>query len=186
MQLLTGWRLLWQHLTFLAHKELLALIKDPRMKVMLILPPILQGFLFGYAANYNLDEVPYALVDTSHSAASRDLVAHLDGSASFRRVVTLDSVAQVSDYVDAGDIIMAVVIPQDFESKLARGETAPVQVLSDGRNSSIAGIATGYVSSVVAQWNLTRAGGRSALAVESRMGDGTTVTIQIPGKDRGL
>ena len=41
MQLLTGWRLLWQHLTFLAHKELLALIKDPRMKVMLILPPIL-------------------------------------------------------------------------------------------------------------------------------------------------
>jgi len=51
---------------------------------------------------------------------------------------------------------------------LTRGETAPVQVLSDGRNSSIAGIATGYVSSVVAQWNLTRAGGHSALMVESR------------------
>ena len=48
---------------------------------------------------------------------------------------------------------------------LTRGETAPVQVLSDGRNSSIAGIATGYVSSVVAQWNLTRAGGHSALMV---------------------
>ena len=168
MQTLTGWRLIWQHLLFLAHKELLALVKDPRMKFMLIMPPIIQGLIFGYAANYNLDEVPYALVDSSHSAASRDLIAHMDASPSFRRVATLGNVQEVSDYVDSGEIIMAVVIPEDFASKLERGETAPVQVLADGRNSSIAGIASGYVNAVVAQWNLDRAGGRSALSVETR------------------
>ncbi len=168
MQTLTGWRLIWQHLLFLAHKELLALVKDPRMKFMLIMPPIIQGLIFGYAANYNLDEVPYALVDSSHSAASRDLIAHMDASPSFRRVATLGNVQEVSDYVDSGEIIMAVVIPKDFASKLERGETAPVQVLADGRNSSIAGIASGYVNAVVAQWNLDRAGGRSALSVETR------------------
>ena len=77
MQTLTGWRLIWQHLLFLAHKELLALVKDPRMKFMLIMPPIIQGLIFGYAANCNRDRVPSALVDSAHSAASRALRAHL-------------------------------------------------------------------------------------------------------------
>ena len=54
------------HLYFLCQKELLTLFKDPRMRIQLIMPVIIEGFLFGYAANYNIEEVPYAVVDTAH------------------------------------------------------------------------------------------------------------------------
>lgn len=60
------------HLYFLCQKELLTLFKDPRMRIQLIMPVIIEGFLFGYAANYNIEEVPYAVVDTSGTSSSRD------------------------------------------------------------------------------------------------------------------
>ena len=130
-------RLYLQQLFFLCQKELIALVKDPRLKFMLIVPPILQGFLFGYAANYNLEEVPYAVVDESHGALARDLVSHIDAAPAFDRVVTLSNPPEVADWIDSGDILLAVVIPQDFDELIERGGQAPVQVIADGRNSSV-------------------------------------------------
>lgn len=161
-------RLFWQHLAFLCQKEIIAMFKDPRMRFMLLAPPIIQGLLFGYAANYNIDEVPYAAVDESHSEYSRDLLAHLDGSPTFTRVATLDNAAEISAYIDSGQILLAIVIPQDFARQLEKGQTAPVQVITDGRNSSIATVTTGYVSSIVQEWNRQQHGGRSAVTVLTR------------------
>ena len=160
-------KLYLQQLFFLCQKELIALVKDPRLKFMLVVPPILQGFLFGYAANYNLEEVPYAVVDESHGALARDLVAHIDAAPAFSRVVTLTSPTEVADWIDSGDILLAVVIPQDFDELIERGGQAPVQVIADGRNSSIAGLATGYVSQIVSAWNAQRMDG-SGIAIEAR------------------
>ncbi len=67
----------------LIRKEMLAMFKDPKSRVSLILPPILQCLIFGYAATYDLNNVPYALVDHDRSAVSRALVARLDGSGIF-------------------------------------------------------------------------------------------------------
>ena len=151
-------RLYLQQLFFLCQKELIALVKDPRLKFMLIFPPILQGFLFGYAANYNLEEVPYAVIDESHGALARDLVAHIDAAPAFTREATLTSPAEIADYIDSGDILLAVVVPQDFDELIERGEQASVQVIADGRNSSIAGLATGYANQIVSSWNAERTG----------------------------
>lgn len=151
-------RLYLQQLFFLCQKELIALVKDPRLKFMLIFPPILQGFLFGYAANYNLEEVPYAVIDESHGALARDLVAHIDAAPAFTREATLTSPAEIADYIDSGDILLAVVVPQDFDELIERGGQASVQVIADGRNSSIAGLATGYANQIVSSWNAERTG----------------------------
>ncbi|MGA8259174.1 MAG: antibiotic ABC transporter permease, partial [Arenicellales bacterium] len=67
----------------LIRKELLAVLKDPRSRVSLFLPPILQCLLFGYAASYDLNHVPYAVLDQDHSAASTAFLARLDGSGVF-------------------------------------------------------------------------------------------------------
>lgn len=64
-----------RHILFLCQKELISTFKDPRMKIQLIVPILLQGFVFGYAANYNLDDIPYAVVDESHSQASHRFLA---------------------------------------------------------------------------------------------------------------
>ena len=82
-------RIFFTHLYYLGHKELLAILKDPRMRIALIMPVFTQGLLFGYVANYNLDSVPYAIVDASRSEASQSLIAHFDGSPAFSRTATL-------------------------------------------------------------------------------------------------
>ena len=56
----------------LIRKELLAILRDPRSRVSLFLPPIVQCLIFGYAATYDLTRVPYAVLDQDQSAASRE------------------------------------------------------------------------------------------------------------------
>jgi ABC-2 type transport system permease protein len=134
----------------LMRKELLAMFKDPKSRVSLILPPILQCLVFGYAATYDLNNVPYALVDQDRSAASQSLVARLDGSRIFTRVATLDETAQAAAYIDDRRALLIIVIDRDFQRNLFAGRQAPVQVIADGRNSNTAGTAQGYVSAILA------------------------------------
>ena len=159
---------LWRHILFLCQKELLVSFKDRRMQVMMVMPVLIQGFLFGYAANFNLEDAPYAVVDQSRSAASRDLLARLDGGDLFIRVKTLENAGQIGDEIDSGRIILALVIPPDFDDKLSRGEQAPVQIIADGRNNSIAGAAVSYVSSVISSYNEERNGLQSPVTVTTR------------------
>ena len=67
----------------LTRKELLAVLKDPRSRFSIIVPPIIQCLIFGYAANYDLNDVPYAVLDQDRSFASQALLARLDGSGCF-------------------------------------------------------------------------------------------------------
>ena len=138
----------------LARKELLAILKDPRSRLSLLLPPILQCLIYGYAATYDLNSVPYAVLDQDHSAASRDLLARLDGStAAFVRVADLQRAADVKDYIDRQRVVLVIQIGPDFERRLFAGGPADLQVIGDGRNSNTAGAAIGYVGTVVAAFN---------------------------------
>ena len=69
----------------LVRKELLAMLKDPRGRAVLFVPPALQCLVFGYAVNYDLNRVAYAAYDRDRSAASSELLASLDGSGVFYR-----------------------------------------------------------------------------------------------------
>jgi ABC-2 type transport system permease protein len=137
-------------------KEMLALVKDPANRALLFMPALLQALLFGYGATYDLTHVPYAVLDQSRGAASAELLAKLDGTGVFERVATLTSSNQIAGMIDAGDALLVVSIPSDFEARLASGQQAPLQVILDGRNSSTAGSAAGYVSSIVASYNQSR------------------------------
>ncbi len=134
----------------LMRKEFLAMLKDPRSRASLFLPPILQCLLFGYAATYDLNDVPYAVLDEDRSAASRALLARLDGSGIFTRVATLRRTSEAADYIDDRRVLLVLAIGPDFERRLEAGLPATVQVIADGRNSNTAGTAQGYVGSIVA------------------------------------
>lgn len=158
-----------RRLFFMCHKELLTTLKDKRMRAMMVMPALMQGFLFGYAASYNLYDVPYAVVDESRSAASRSLLGHFAGSESFQLTAMPANPQAIGGLIDEEKILLAVVIPQDFERKLQQGETAEVQIIVDGRNSSVAGIAASYASRIVSDWNRER-----------RMLAGTAVSAASP------
>jgi ABC-2 type transport system permease protein len=137
----------------LTRKELLAILKDPRSRITLFVPPIMQCLIFGYAATLDLNNAPYALIDQDRSAASHELAARLDGSGLFRRIGDLDGPAAMAGAIDGRRALLVVQIPQDFERRLDAGETAPVQVVADGRNSNTAGVALGYFNTIVSGFN---------------------------------
>src|SRR4051794_38471576 len=134
----------------LMRKELLVILKDPRSRVTLIVPPVLQCLIFGYAATYDLNDVPYALVDHDRSAASQALAARLDGSGIFSRIATLEQTDLAAAYLENRRVVLIVVIARDFEKDLTAGLPGAMQVIADGRNSNTAGIAQGYVGAIAA------------------------------------
>jgi ABC-2 type transport system permease protein len=78
----------------LTRKEFLAVLKDPRSRFIIFLPPMLQCLIFGYAATFDLNSVSYAVFDQDHSAASTAFVARLDGSGIFKRQADLSRGAE--------------------------------------------------------------------------------------------
>jgi ABC-2 type transport system permease protein len=137
----------------LTRKELLAVLKDRRSRMSLLVPPIVQGLIFGYAATYDLNHVPYAVLDQDRTAASRELLAGLDGSGVFERVANLHSAQDIRASIDRRHALLVVQIEQNFERKLQLGQQADVQVIADGRNSNTAATASSYVNAVVSEFN---------------------------------
>jgi ABC-2 type transport system permease protein len=156
----------------LTRKELLAILKDPRSRFSLLIPPILQCLIYGYVATYDLNDVPYAVLDQDRSAASQELLAGLDGSGVFRRVANLDRVANIKSTINERRALLVIHIDQDFERRLLAGRPANVQVIADGRNSNTAGIAMGYVSLIVdafnANWRAAHGQGGPPVQVTTR------------------
>jgi len=149
---------LLRHLGNLCRKEFLAILKDPASRVILIVPPILQSLLFGYAATFDLTHVPYAVLDQSRGAASTELLARLDGTGVFERVASLRSPNEIAGVIDAGDALLVLHFSDDFERVLAAGGTAPLQLILDGRNSTTAGTAAAQIRDIVAAYNANRPG----------------------------
>ena len=144
----------------LIEKELLALLKDPRSRVVILVPPLMQTLIFGWAISFELERVPYALLDEDRSACSRALVAELEGSGLFERAADVDAPGELAAAIDERRAVVALRIPLDFERELAAGARPEVQMIGDGRNSNTAGIALGYAAGALeafnAQWRHER------------------------------
>lgn len=152
----------------LIRKEILALLGDPTSRAILIAPALLQALLFGYGATYDLKHAPYAVLDQSHSAPSSELLARLDGTGVFERTASLTSSNQIAQVIDDEKALLVLVIPSDFAQRLAGGQRAPLQVILDGRNSSTASAAAGYVAAIVGGYNASLGSSQSAITVERR------------------
>src|SRR5580765_7378075 len=137
----------------LTRKELLQIFKDPRSRYSLLIPPILQCLIYGYVATYDLNDVPYAVLDQDRSAASQKLLAALDGSGVFHRVANLERAADVRKTIDERRALLVLQIHQDFERRLMSGQPADLQVIADGRNSNTAGTAIGYIGTIIESFN---------------------------------
>lgn len=137
----------------LIRKELRAILKDPSSRALLFAPALMQALLFGYGATYDLTHAPYAVLDQSRSAASTEIIARLEGTGVFQRIATLDNSSQIAGQIESGDALLVLQFQPDFAAKLSGGAEAPVQVILDGRNSSTAGLASAYVSSIIAAYN---------------------------------
>jgi ABC-2 type transport system permease protein len=144
---------------FLIRREFASVWRDQRTRAILFIPPVLQLFLFTYAATFEINDVPIAVLNEDMGAPSRDFVARMTASPAFRDVVRLSSAREIKTIIDRGDVLMAVRIAPDFSRRLAAGKSADVQVIVDGRQSNTALIALSYINEIVERFSLERASG---------------------------
>ena len=144
---------MWSRLLALIHKEFLALLKDPKSRTVLIVPPLIQLLVFGYAATFDLKEVRYAVYNEDRGQAGRDLLARFTGSDSFRQVATLQNEAEIAPRVDSREVLVVLHLGPRFSADLLADRSPALQVIIDGRNSNTALIALNYVRNVVNRFN---------------------------------
>ena len=162
-----AWNSFLQKVRWMIRKELLATISDPRTRIILIMPVLVQTMLFGYTATYDLDLAPYVVLDLSHSASASDFEHDIDGSPAFQRVRTLSNSHEIAESIDSGEAMLAITIPSDFETKLNHGEASPIQVITDGRNTMTATAASSYVESIAIAYNKERNPNAVAVSLEN-------------------
>ncbi len=150
-------------LLILLKKELIQLIKNPKMRITLFVPPIMQLLVLGYAATLELKRVDLGILDFSRSASSRELIAQFSGSKTFNVHVPLESEKELSRQIAERRIQVAIVIPDSFVRDINGKKKPEVQVIVDGRGANSAGLATAYVQNIVSRY------GVSAIMKEQRV-----------------
>ena len=144
---------MWNRVAALVLKEFLALLKDPRSRTVIIVPPLLQLLVFGYAATFDLNDIPYAVYNEDPGQPSRDLLARFASSDNFRLVETVARESDIGPLVDRRRVLLVLHVRRTFSRDLYRGGSGELQVLLDGRNSNTALVALGYVQIVVNGFN---------------------------------
>jgi len=140
---------------FLFVKELIQVLRDKRMRVVLIFPPIFQLIIFGYAANLDVKHIRTAVRDLDQSVDSRELIARLESSKYFDMVAYPQTPKEIEDLVKKGDITICIEIPTGFSRKMKKGDTAAVQIILDGTESNTAMIALGYMGQIISDYSNT-------------------------------
>ena len=143
----------WQRIRHLIRKEFIQLRRDPRMLRLVIIAPVIQLIIFGYAVTTDIKHIPTAVIDADRSRESRELVARFSNTGYFEVVTLLERPQDLVALMDSGRVQAGVHIPRGFARRLVRGESAPLQVIVDGTNSTTAGVVLGYASGVLKKYS---------------------------------
>jgi ABC-2 type transport system permease protein len=142
-----------QKVRYLFVKELIQTLRDKRMRITLIVPPILQLIVFGYAANLDVKHIRTAIRDLDQTVESRDLIGRFGSSKYFDIVSFPDTPGEVKSLINRGEVTVSIEIPTDFSRKLKKGDTATVQIVVDGTESNTALIALGYANQILSEFS---------------------------------
>lgn len=143
---------MWERISEIVRKEFRQTLRDPRRRILLIGPPLIQLIVFGYAVNMDVENARLAWMDMDGTPLSRELLAAFEGSPNFRIVARPGRYAEVQDLMDRGRVDLAIAVSPGFARDLVRGGVPAVQILIDGTNSNTGGIVSAYAQEVLARF----------------------------------
>jgi len=139
-------------LLHVVRKEFLELRQDPRLFSIVIMAPIVQLTMLGYAATTDVRNVPLVVIDQDGTSESRDLVSRFEASQSFMVIDRLSSVSEIDAYLDTGRAWMALTIPAEYGKRIRAGTPTTVQVVADGTDANSTNVALGYAGALIADY----------------------------------
>ncbi len=143
-------------------KELAVILGDKGSRIVLIVPVFAQAILFGYGATFNLERVPWTLLDESHSSVSAEVIRRIEGTGIFELQRNAVSLTDFERSIDKAESLVGVYFPNDF------ARSGEMMVVTDARNSTTAGIALGYLYSIVKKVNDAHGVGEGGLQLRER------------------
>ena len=161
-----------RRLRILIWKEFLELRQNPHLFGVVILAPILQLIMLGYAATTDVKDVPVVVADGDRSAASRELIHRFDRSRNFTIIDTVTTVSEIGPCLEDGSAWLALTIPSGYGADVAAGRPAVLQVVADGTDSNSTSAALGYATALVGSYArelLPAPGASSAGAIDARI-----------------
>ncbi|HTU32889.1 MAG TPA: ABC transporter permease [Candidatus Acidoferrum sp.] len=150
-------------IAYIIRKEVRQAFREPRMRAMLFVPPMIQLLVFGYAVNLDVENAKMAWMDQDRTPQSRDLLSRFQGSTRFSVTAAPETDDQVTSLLDSGKVDVVVRVLPNFGRDVLRGRTAEVQLLVNGSNSNTASLVASYASGVVTGY------ARDAMNDESRV-----------------
>ncbi len=146
-------RVLWRVIV----KEFLQIRRDRKMIPVMIVAPVVQITVFGFAVNTDVRDVPTVLVDQARSATSRDLVSRFERSGYFEVVGTEETAGAVDRWLVTSRAQMGLVIAPGFGAAVAAGRTASLQIVADGTDAASSNVAIGYAGSLANEYGASLA-----------------------------
>jgi ABC-2 type transport system permease protein len=142
-----------QRLRCMIRKELIQTLREPRMRLMLFMPPLIQLLIYGFSVNLDVDSARIAWMDQDRTPESRELQSEFLGSGRFAIVANPTGEAEMQELLDRGKVDGVVRVLPGFAHDVERGRATSVQVLLDGTNSNTASIVSAYAGQSIARYS---------------------------------
>ncbi len=131
-------------------KELLSVLRDPKSRTILIVPPLIQLLVFPFAGTLEVRNVDIAVYNRDEGRWSQELISRIDGAGFVKDIVMVRDARALNEMIDSGEVIAVIDIPQTFSSDIAANRPATAQLIIDGRRANAGQITQGYLSSIAA------------------------------------
>ncbi|MBR8832926.1 MAG: ABC transporter permease [Stigonema ocellatum SAG 48.90 = DSM 106950] len=152
----------------LVRKEINQILRNKQLIVLLIVPPTVQLLLYGFALNPDVHNLKLGVIDYANVAQSRELVLAMTSNRVFIVESVPTSEKELSRQVELGKLNVGVIIPPEFPRRLAQ-KSAEIQVFIDGVDANTAGIASGYMTQIIQQYNSGLAQNQASLPVSPQV-----------------
>ena len=142
-----------QRLKSMLMKEFIQAFRNPRMRLILFLPPLIQLIVFGYAANTDIRNISLATYDLDNTPESREMIERFASSGYFRITHRVGSPQEIRRLIDEGKISVALQINNDFARQSRQRQGTAIQLIVDGTDSNTASVVITYAQRIVAEYS---------------------------------
>lgn len=140
---------MFKRILALIKKEFLSIWRDPKSRMLILIPPIMQLFIFAYAITMEIKNIDMVVLDRNNSVESRELTRRFANSKWFRKITYVRNENEVKTAIDNQDVLIALEINSDFSKNIYAEKPTTIQVIVDGRQTNSAAIASNYATQII-------------------------------------
>lgn len=143
----------WLRIKILVIKELLAVLRDKKARITLIMPPLMQLILFANAATLEVRHISVAFFNQDKGWYSHELGQRIKGSPYFKHVYEVNDSEELKELINNQKAVLGISLQSDFSQVLSSGKSPNIEIVLDGRKSNTSQIVQGYIFNIIQNFN---------------------------------